>query len=122
MRDDYEYKGPSRQERFGQDWAIPGVLRVVEPPIPEPAPTPDPDEDTDYGELSNVRHLEDNWEVNPETGETEWVPYMLASPPMPGYPGPVRYGWWPGKYRDGKRVKPEDVEADIEDARRQGVE
>jgi len=46
---------------------------------------------------------------------------MLASSPMPGYPGPVRFGWWPGKYKDGKRVKPEDVEADIEDARRLGL-
>ena len=57
---------------------------------------------------------EDNWEVNPETGKTEWAPFMLASPLPPGALGPVRYGWWPGKYRDGKRVKPKDVEADIE--------
>lgn len=110
-------------QRLGGEWAtIPGALRIYEPPKPEPAPTPDPDEDPgDCGELSNVSLYEDNWEVNPETGKTEWVPYMLASPPMPGYPGPDRYAWWPGRFKDGKRVKPEDVEADIEDAKRLGL-
>jgi len=63
-----------------------------------------------HGELSNVSLYEDNWEVNPETGKTEWVPYMLASPPMPGYPGPDRYAWWPGRFKDGKRVKPVESE------------
>ena len=90
--------------------------KVRKPPNDE-----DPNEDTDDGELSSVPLLEDNWEVNPETGETEWVPYMLASPPMPGYPGPVRYAWWPRRFKDGKRVKPEDVEADIADAKRLGL-
>ena len=74
-----------------------------------------------FGDVTLPPLGEDHWEVNPETGETEWVPYMLASPPMPGYPGPVRYAWWPGRFKDGKRVKPEDVEADIEDAKRQGL-
>lgn len=43
-----------------------------------------------------VPMLKDNWEVNEETDETEWVPFMLASPPMPGYPGPDRYAEFPG--------------------------
>jgi len=64
------------------------------------------DEDTDWGELSNVSMLEDNWDVNEETVKTEWVPFMLKSPPMPGYPGPVRYAECPGRYKDGKRVQP----------------
>jgi len=98
MRDEDEYKGPPRLERFGQDWAEPGAVTIIK--APEPAPVPDISGDD--GEMSNVSLLEDNWEVNEETGETEWVPYMLASPPMPGYPGPVHYAWWPGRYKDGK--------------------
>ena len=115
MSDDERQRHPAY--RFGQDWELPGAMTVIKAPKPEPIE----DLGGDDGELSNVPLLEDNWEVNPETSETEWVPFMLASPPMPGYPGPVRYGWWPGKYRYGKRVKSEDVEADIEDARRQGL-
>jgi len=52
--------------------------------------------------MSNVWVLEDNWEPNEETGGPEGVRYMLAPPPMPGYPGPVHYAWWPGRYKDGK--------------------
>jgi len=105
-------------QRLGGEWAtIPGAVTVTKAPKPEPIP----DIGGDDGELSNVPLLEDNWEVNPETGETEWVPFMLASPLPPGALGPVRFAWWPGRYKDGKRVKPEDEEADIEEARRQGL-
>ncbi len=97
-------------QRLGGEWTIPGAVQIIKAPEPPPVP----DIGGDDGELSNVSLLEDNWEVNEETGETDWVPFMLASPPMPGYPGPVRYAWWPGRFKDGKRVKPEDVEADIE--------
>ncbi len=74
-------------ERFEQDWGIPGAVTITKAPKPEPIP----DIGGDDGELSNVPLLEDNWEVNPETGEIEWAPYMLTSPPLPGYPGPVRF-------------------------------
>ena len=69
-----------------------------------PSDDEESDEDTDWGELSNVPMLEDHCDVNEDTVKTEWVSFMLASPPMPGYPGPVRYGWWPGRFKDGKRV------------------
>jgi len=34
---------------------------------------------------------EDHREVNPETGQTDWVPVSLTAPPLPGFPGPKRY-------------------------------
>jgi hypothetical protein len=36
--------------------------------------------------------LEDNWERDHETGEIIWAPFMLMRPPLPGFPGPDRYG------------------------------
>ena len=68
---------------------------------------PDDEDAGDDGELSNVPLLEDNWEVNEETGETEWVPFMLTSSPLPGFPSPVRYAEWLGASdEDGQLVKP----------------
>ena len=49
--------------------------------------------------------LEDNWEIDPETGEEVWAPFMLVRPPLPGFPGPDRYGYWPGRFKDGKRIE-----------------
>lgn len=50
--------------------------------------------------------FEDKWETDPETGEEVWTPYMLAGPPAPGYPGPVRFGHWPGVFENGKQIGP----------------
>ena len=43
------------------------------------------------------------------TGETIWAPYMLQHPPLPGYPGPEKWGEWPGVFKDGKQIGPAPV-------------
>jgi len=61
---------------------------------------------------------EDHWEVNAETGKTDWVPVSLASPPLPGFPGPVRYADFTEDADEAKRVKPTDAEVEMAEARR----
>ena len=34
---------------------------------------------------------------------------MLAAPPAPGFPGPDRWGEWPGVFKDGKQIGPAPV-------------
>ena len=54
---------------------------------------------------------EDHWEVDPETGQTDWVPVSLTAPPLPGFPGPVRYAEFPkDSDEDAKRVEATPVE------------
>ena len=73
-------------------------------------PPDDEETESDDSELSDVPLLEDHREVDPDTGKSEWVPYMLAPPPMPDYAGPVDYAGWPRRYKDGKGVEATDVD------------
>jgi len=50
--------------------------------------------------------LRKTWEKDLETGEEEWVPYMLHHPLPPGYPGPVRFGEWLGVSSGGNQIGP----------------
>ena len=57
----------------------------------------------------SIPWFEDNWETDPETGETAWAPFMLAAPPAPGFPGPDRWGEWLGVLNGGKQIGPAPV-------------
>ena len=44
--------------------------------------------------------------TDPETGKQVWTPYMLRQPPLPGYPGPERFGECEGVFKDGRQIGP----------------
>jgi hypothetical protein len=53
----------------------------------------------------SVPMWEDNWETD-EDGRSVRAPYLVSGPIVPGYPGPERYGHWPGVFENGKQVEP----------------
>jgi len=56
----------------------------------------------------DIPWYEDHWEMG-EDGKEVWTPYMLQFSVPPGYPGPERFGHWPGVFEGGKQIGPAPI-------------